>query len=78
MDPPSIPIPIPIPVGGHYNPLGYSLVTILWWVGIWGLSETILTLFFKESLIFKLGFYLLLISIVFLLLLVDPQTVNHL
>lgn len=67
-----------IPLGERYKSLGYSMLTILWWVGIWGLSESIMTLLFKESVFFKLGLYLLMIAAVFLAVLFDPRIVSSL
>lgn len=67
-----------IPIGERYTSLGYSILTILWWVGIWGLTETITTLLFKESVFFKLGLYLFMIAAVFLAILFDPRIVKNL
>jgi hypothetical protein len=72
MDTPSIPL------GERYKSLGYSMLTILWWVGIWGLAESLMTLMFKQSIFFKLGFYLLMIATVFLAVLFDPRIVSSL
>lgn len=62
----------------QYKPLGYSMLTILWWVGVWGLSESLMTLMFKESVFFKLGLYLLMVAAVFLAILFDPDIVKNL
>lgn len=67
-----------IPIGDRYVSLGYSMLTILWWVGVWGLSESIMTLMFKESIVLKLGLYLLMIAAVFLAILFDPKIVKNL
>lgn len=67
-----------IPIGERYKSLGYSMLTILWWVGIWGLSESLMTIMFKESIFFKLGTYLLMIASVFLAVLFDPRIVSNL
>lgn len=67
-----------LPLGERYKSLGYSMLTILWWVGIWGLSESLMTLLFKESIFFKLGLYLLMIAAVFLAVLFDPRVVESL
>lgn len=67
-----------MPLGERYKSLGYSMLTILWWVGIWGLSESLMTLMFKESVFFKLGLYLLMIASVFLAVLFDPRIVSSL
>jgi hypothetical protein len=67
-----------IPIGERYTALGYSMLNILWWVGVWGLSESIMTILFKESVFFKLGFYLLMIASVFLAILFDPKIIKNL
>jgi hypothetical protein len=67
-----------IPLGERYKSLGYSMLTIIWWVGVWGLSESIMTLLFKESIVFKLGLYLLMIAAVFLVILFDPTMIKNL
>lgn len=70
MDTPSLPI------GKRYEALGYSMLTIVWWVGVWGLNETIMTLLFKGSLLLRLGVYLLMIASVFVAILFDPRIIQ--
>lgn len=65
-----------IPIGSRYESLGYSMLTIIWWVGIWGLNETIMTLLFKGSLLLRLGIYLLMIASVFVAILFDPRIIQ--
>ncbi len=67
-----------LPLGERYKALGISMLTILWWVGIWGLSETLLTILFKESIVLKLGVYLLMIAGVFLAILFEPDLMKSL
>jgi hypothetical protein len=67
-----------IPLGERYKSLGYSMLTILWWVGVWGLAETIITFMFKESIFFKLGVYIMMIATVFLIILFDPTMIKNL
>ncbi len=67
-----------LPLGDRYKALGYSMLTILWWVGVWGLSESLMTLMFKQSIILKLGFYLFMIATVFLVILFDPTIIKNL
>lgn len=57
--------------------LAYSLVTILWWVGIWGLSESILTLL-KSSLSLRFGIYITMIIIALVLMSIHPKIIEHL
>lgn len=67
-----------LPLGDRYKALGYSMLTILWWVGVWGLSESLMTLMFKQSIVLKLGFYLFMIATVFLVILFDPTIIKNL
>jgi hypothetical protein len=67
-----------LPLGDRYKALGYSMLTIVWWVGVWGLSESLMTLMFKQSIILKLGFYLFMIATVFLVILFDPTIIKNL
>jgi hypothetical protein len=67
-----------IPLGERYKALGYSMLTIVWWVGVWGLAESIMTLMFKQSIVLKLGFYLFMIATVFLIILFDPTLIKNL
>lgn len=62
----------------RYRSLGYSLITVVWWVGIWGLSETIIGYLVKESLLMRLGIFLTMIAFVFIMVLVKPEFVEYL
>lgn len=57
--------------------LTHSVVTILWWVGIWGLSETLLTMLVKNSITYRFLVYTGMIAIVFVLLLTTPEIVEN-
>ncbi len=67
-----------IPVQTKQNVLFYSLFTVLWWVAIWGLSETVMTILVKNSIIYRLGIYLSILAFVFLMLLYQPQLIEYL
>lgn len=54
-----------------------SLITILWWVGIWGLSETLLTVLVKNSIFYRFAIYLGMIGFVFLMILLSPEIVEN-
>lgn len=56
----------------------YSLITIIWWLGMWGLMDTMLTHFFKENTLYKMFFYLSVITLVILLTKIDPTIVEYL
>ena len=67
-----------IPLSQRYKSLGYSLITVVWWVGIWGLAETIIGFLVKESLMLRLGIFLSLIAFVFLMVLIKPEFIEYL
>ena len=57
--------------------LFHSVITILWWVGIWGLSETLLTFMVKNSITTRLAIYSGMIVFVFLMILMSPDIVEN-
>jgi len=57
--------------------LFHSVITILWWVGIWGLSETVLILLFKNSVTTRLAIYAGMILFVFLMIFISPDIVEN-
>jgi hypothetical protein len=67
-----------LPAISKKNVVFYSLFTILWWVAIWGLSETLMTYMVKNSLIQRAAIYAGLLLLVFVIMLVDPQLVEYL
>jgi hypothetical protein len=67
-----------IPVKTKQNVIFYSLFTVLWWVAIWGLSETIMTILVKNSIVYRLGIYLSILAFVFAMLLFQPQLIEYL
>lgn len=56
----------------------YSIITIIWWLGIWGLLDTIMTHFFKDKSMYKLFFYLGLITSIVILTKIDPTISEYL
>jgi low temperature requirement protein LtrA len=67
-----------IPLSKRYTSLAYSLITVLWWIGIWGLTETVVGFLVKESLLLRLGIFLSMIALVFFLILIRPELVEYL
>ena len=55
-----------------------ALLIVLWWIGVWGLIETLLHIFIKGSTSKALIVYSSLIATVLLLVLANPQLVEHL
>ena len=67
-----------IPVQTKQNVIFYSLFSVLWWVAIWGLTETIMTILVKNSIMYRLGIYLSILAFVFVMLLYKPQLIEYL
>jgi hypothetical protein len=67
-----------LPAISKKNVVFYSLFTILWWVSIWGLSETLMTYMVKNSLVQRAAIYVGLLLLVFVIMLIDPQLVEYL
>jgi hypothetical protein len=67
-----------LPAISKKNVVFYSVFTILWWVSIWGLSETLMFYMVKNSLIHRAAIYSGLLLLVFVMMLVDPQLVEYL
>jgi hypothetical protein len=67
-----------LPVKPKQNVFFYSIITILWWVSIWGLTETVMTLLVKNSILYRLGIYLSILAFVIALLVYNPQLIEHL
>ena len=67
-----------LPAISKKNVVFYSLFTIVWWVSIWGLSETLMFYMVKNSLIYRAAIYAGLLLLVFGMMLVDPNLIEYL
>jgi len=56
----------------------YSVFSIIWWLAIWGLAETIMMYLVKNSLIHRAGIYINIIFFMVLLMIFYPQITEHL
>jgi hypothetical protein len=67
-----------LPAISKKNVVFYSLFTIIWWVSIWGLSETLMSYLVKNSLMYRAVIYAGLLLFVFVMILLDPQLIEYL
>jgi hypothetical protein len=67
-----------LPAISKKNVLFYSLFTIIWWVSIWGLSETLMVYLVKNSLMYRAVIYSGLLLLVIVMIIVDPQLIEYL
>ncbi len=56
----------------------YSVLVILWWVGIWGFADTIIHMVFKGETLLELGVYTLMIGLVLLIMYAHPKFLEQL
>lgn len=62
-----------LPLGSRYSSMGYLLITALWWVGVWGLADTVIHLVFKGATLMELGVYISMIAIVLFAIHLNPE-----
>ena len=67
----------PLPLGHRAKALGYSVMLIMWWIGIWGIADTVIHMVFKGETMKELGVYIAMISVVLLLVFVNPELTTH-
>jgi hypothetical protein len=66
-----------LPFDTRYKSVVYSLILILWWVGVWGIADTVIHLVFKGHTMKELGVYLFLVSSVLFLVYVHPEFIDR-
>lgn len=69
--------PPQFPFGERFRTLQASLLNILWWIGIWGLADTVIHLVFKGATMMELGVYIGMIAFVLLVVFLDPRMMSH-
>ena len=65
------------PFGERFRTLQASILNILWWIGIWGLADTIIHLVFKGATMMELGVYVGMIGFVLFVVFLDPSMMSH-
>jgi hypothetical protein len=66
-----------LPFTGRFKAVTYSIILILWWVGIWGIANTVIHLIFKGDTLKELGVYLFLVMTILVLIFVNPELVDR-
>lgn len=61
----------------RYKAVIYSVILILWWIGVWGIADTVIHLVFKGETLKELGVYLLLVSFVLFVIFVHPEFIER-
>jgi hypothetical protein len=55
----------------------YSVILILWWIGVWGIADTVIHLVFKGETMKELGVYIFFVVTVLAVVFVNPEIIDH-
>ena len=65
------------PLGANKTIL-YSVLMILWWIGIWGIADTVIHLVFKGATLKELGVYIFFVVFVLSVITFFPDLIHKL
>lgn len=66
-----------LPFSGRFKAVCYSVLLILWWVGVWGIADTVIHLVFKGNTLKELGVYIGFVAIVLTIVFLHPEFVHR-
>ncbi len=66
-----------LPFSKRTKAVFYSLILILWWIGVWGIADTVIHLVFKGETMKELGVYIFLVASVLAIVFVNPELIDH-
>lgn len=66
-----------LPFVNRYKAVLYSVILIFWWVGVWGIADTVIHLVFKGQTMKELGVYIFLVVSVLVLIFVNPELLDR-
>ena len=66
-----------LPFVGRFKAVLYSIVLILWWVGVWGIADTLIHMVFKGESMKELGVYIFFVATVLVLVFVNPEVLER-
>ncbi len=66
-----------LPFTGRFKAVFYSLILIVWWIGVWGIADTVIHLLFKGETMKELGVYIFLVVTVLVLIFLNPELVER-
>ena len=62
-----------LPFVNRYKPLVYSVLLIIWWIGVWGIADTVIHIVFKGQTMKELGVYIAFVTFVLFVIFVHPE-----
>ncbi len=66
-----------LPFTQRYKAVGYSLLLILWWIGVWGIADTVIHLVFKGQTMKELGVYIFFVVTVLFVIFLHPEFLDR-
>jgi hypothetical protein len=66
-----------LPFGNRYKAVLYSVVLIVWWIGVWGIADTVIHMVFQGETMKELGVYIFFIVFVLFLIYVHPELLDR-
>ena len=66
-----------LPFADRYKPLIYSVLLIFWWIGVWGIADTVIHLVFKGQTMKELGVYIGFVTLVLFVIFVHPEFLDR-
>lgn len=66
-----------LPFGNRYKAVLYSVILIAWWIGVWGIADTVIHMVFQGETLKELGVYIFLVVSVLFLVFVNPELVDR-
>jgi hypothetical protein len=66
-----------LPFAHRFKAVLYSVILIFWWVGVWGIADTVIHLVFKGETMKELGVYIFLVTSVLLLVFLYPDLLER-
>ena len=66
-----------LPFTGRFKAVFYSVILILWWIGVWGIADTVIHLLFKGETMKELGVYIFFVVTVLVLVFVHPELLDR-
>ena len=66
-----------LPLVGRLKAVLYSIILIIWWIGIWGIADTVIHLVFKGETMKELGVYIFFVVTVLVLIFLHPELLDR-
>lgn len=67
----------PVPFINRYKAVFYSVILIIWWIGVWGIADTVIHLVFQGETMKELGVYIFFVTAVLLIIFVHPELLER-